>query len=264
MDESARQPPEGLPRHQSRRPTARPVPVKNANGDIAWERVPHTYEYLAPATIRAGVEDSLRRLQTDTIDLYYVHIDDPRTPIEDTLGALNRLVEEGKVRFTGCSNFRTWRLERSRAASQANGWAAYVAIQQEYSYFRPKPGADFGIGVHTDPELKHYLRANPQVTLLAYSPLLKGIYDDPAKRERYYNWPLYNHPDTHARLAVLTQMAAALGVSNSQLVLAWMLHQQPAVIPIMAASRLDQYHHNLRALTIHLTAEQMNTLDQAG
>lgn len=238
--------------------------VKDADGNIAWEKVPQAYEYLSPSVIRAGVEDSLRRLQTDYIDLYYVHIDDPRTPIEDTLEALNRLVEEGKVRFTGCSNFRTWRLERSRAASQARGWAQYAAIQQEYSYFRPRPGADFGIGVHTDPELLHYLRANPEVTLLAYSPLLKGIYDDPAKRERYYNWHIYNHTDTHARLEVLSKMARELGASNSQLVLAWMLHQrQPLVIPIMAASRMEQYHHNMGALAIHLTAEQMDTLSQA-
>ncbi len=238
--------------------------VKDAEGNIAWEKVPQAYEYLAPATIRKGAEDNLRRLQTGHIDLYYVHIDDPRTPIEDTLEALNRLVEEGKVRFIGCSNFRTWRLERSRTVSQARGWAQYVAIQQEYSYFRPKPGVDFGIGGHTDSELKHYLAANPEVALLAYSPLLKGIYDDQAKRERYYNWHIYNHPDSHARLEVLSQMAKTLGVSNSQLVLAWMLHQQPTVIPIMAASRLDQYHHNMGALDIRLTAEQMETLNRAG
>ncbi len=238
--------------------------VKDAQGNIAWEKVPQTYEYLAPATIRAGVEDSLRRLQTDYIDLYYAHIDDPRMPIEDVQEALNRLVQEGKVRYTGCSNFHTWRLERSRAASLAKGWAPYTAIQQEFSYFRPRRGADFGIGVHTDEELRHYLRANPQVTLVAYSPLLKGIYDDAAKREAYYNWPIYNHPDTHARLEVLTSLARELGVSNSQLVLAWILHQRPTIIPIMAASRMEQYRHNMQALKIQLTAEQVETLNQAG
>lgn len=237
--------------------------VKDADGKIAWERVPQAYEYLSPAAIRAGVEDSLRRLQTDHIDLYYAHIDDPRTPIEDTLEALNRLVEDGKVRFIGCSNFRTWRLERALGISKSRGWAQYVAAQEEYSYFRPKPGTDFGIGVHTDDEQLDFLRANEDVALVAYSPLLKGIYDDAEKRERYYNWSIYNSDDSRARLKVLSEVAARLGVSNSQLVLAWLLHHQPRVIPIMAASGLEQYEHNMKSLEIELSDEDMAVLNAA-
>lgn len=238
--------------------------IKDAQGNIAWDLVPEEYEYLSPATIRAGIEASLRRLQTDYVDLYYCHIDDRRTPIEDTLETLNRLVEEGKTRYIACSNFRVWRLERSRAISQARGWASYVAIQQEYSYLRPKSHVDFGIGNHVDGELKDYLKSNPDVALIAYSPLLKGIYDDPVKRQRYYNWPFYDTPDSKARLETLSNMARSLGVSNSQLVIAWILHhQQPRVIPIVAASSLAQFQHNMGALSIELTPEQMEILDQA-
>ncbi|NLG96737.1 MAG: aldo/keto reductase [Chloroflexi bacterium] len=238
--------------------------IKDAQGNIAWDLVPEEYEYLSPATIRAGIEASLRRLQTDYIDLYYCHIDDRRTPIEDTLETLNRLVEEGKTRYIGCSNFRVWRLERSRAISQARGWASYIAIQQEYSYLRPKFHVNFGVGNHVDGELMDYLKSNPDVALIGYSPLLKGIYDDPVKRQRYYNWPHYDTPDSKARLETLSSMAHALGVSNSQLVIAWILHhQQPRVIPIVAASSLAQFQHNMGALAIELTPEQMQTLDQA-
>jgi aryl-alcohol dehydrogenase-like predicted oxidoreductase len=166
--------------------------VRNAAGEVAWENVPGAYEYLSTKAIRSAVGASLRRLQTDHIDLFYAHIDDRQTPLEETLGALNDLVVEGKVRYIACSNMRTWRLERARAVSAAHGWSAYVGVQQEYSYLRPKAGADLGVSVHVDDDQLDYLRSNPDVTLMAYSPLLKGIYDDERKRTNYYNWHVFN------------------------------------------------------------------------
>ena len=237
--------------------------VKAGPGDIAWEKVPANYEYLSPAALRKALEGSLRRLGVETIDLYYVHVDDRVTPIEETLEELNCFVQEGKVRYIGCSNFQTWRLERSLNTSRSRGWASYAALQNEYSYFRPRPGSDFGIGGHTGEEQLDYLRANSEVSLVAYSPLLKGIYDDAQKRERYYNWHLYNSEDSRARLNALSEMAAGLSVSNSQLVLAWLLHHQPQVIPIIAASGLEQFRHNMRCIDIHLTEEQMAALNAA-
>ncbi len=237
--------------------------IRDEQGNVHWDRVRDEYEYLAARVIRQGVEDSLRRLQTDHIDLYYTHIDDRAAPQEETLEALNRLVEEGKVRFIACSNFRTWRLERARQISAARGWASYVAIQQQYSYLRPKPGADFGIAVNADDELLDYLRANEEVTLIAYSPLLKGIYESDKKREAYYNWPLFNSCDAEVRLETLAKLAQELGVSHHQLVLAWLLHHQPRVIPIVAASSIVQYEHNLQALNIQLTDEQLDILNSA-
>jgi aryl-alcohol dehydrogenase-like predicted oxidoreductase len=237
--------------------------LKDAQGNILWDRVRGEYEYLSAPVLRRALEGSLRRLQVETIDLYYVHVDDRVTPIEETLEALDCFVKEGKVRFIGCSNFRTWRLERSLGISRARGWAQYAAVQEEYSYLRPKPDTDFGIGVHTDDEQLDFLKANEDVALVAYSPLLKGIYDDAHKRERYYNWPFYNTDDSRVRLRVLSEMAAQLGVSNNQLVLAWLLHHQPRVIPIIAASGVEQFWHNLGALKIELNAEQMATLNGA-
>jgi aryl-alcohol dehydrogenase-like predicted oxidoreductase len=239
-----------------------PEKMRNAAGEIQWQRIPAAYELLTPDAIRRGIEGSLRRLQTDHIDLYYAHIDDRATPLEDTLEMFNRLVEEGKVRYIACSNLRTWRLERARSISAAHGWASYVAIQQEYSYLRRKPGSNTGMDVHVDEELLDYLRNN-EVALLAYSPLLKGIYDDPVKRQNYYNWDKYNTEDSHVRLETLSRMARELGVSNSQLVIAWLLHRQPVTIPIVSASRMEQFEHNLGALKINLSPEQMEILDQA-
>ncbi|MEW5869838.1 MAG: aldo/keto reductase [Chloroflexota bacterium] len=237
--------------------------VRDAQGEINWPLVPQAYEYLSAPAIRKAVEGSLQRLQTDTIDLYYAHIDDRATPLEETLEALNDLVIEGKVRYIACSNTRTWRLERARNISAAHGWASYVGIQQQYSYLRPKPGADFGVGVNVDDELLDYLRANEAVTLLAYSPLLKGIYESEQKRSAYYNWHLFNSDDARARLKTLSQLSIELNASNSQLVLAWLLHHSPRVIPILGARTLEQYEDCMAALNIQLTQNQISTLNMA-
>ena len=184
-----------------------PAAIRDADGAVYWDRVEADREFLSAPTVRKAVEGSLRRLQTDHIDLYYAHIDDRATPLEETLGAFNDLVREGKVRRIACSNLRTWRLERARRISAAHGWAPYTAVQQQYSYFRPKPGADFGVGVNVDAELLDYLRENEDLMLLAYSPILKGIYDDRTKREAYYNWAKFDNDDARARLAALTALA---------------------------------------------------------
>lgn len=237
--------------------------VRDGQGNVAWDKVVDNYEYLSTHALRKAAEDSLRRLGTDHIDLYYVHIDDRRTPQEETLEVLNNLVKEGKVRYIACSNFRTWRMERARSISASNGWASFTAIQQQYSYLRPKAGADFGINVNVDEELLDYLRANPDVTLMAFSPLLKGIYDDEKKRAAYYNWHLFNTDDSRARLDVLNRMAREMNISNSQLVMAWLLHHEPRVIPIVGVRTLEQFDIAMGALDIRLTPEQMDILNKA-
>lgn len=240
-----------------------PQAIRDEKGNVYWDRVEPDREFLSPKVIRRAVEDSLRRLQTDYIDLYYAHIDDRITPLEETLAAFDVLIKEGKVRHLGCSNFRTWRLERANQISAARGWGRFIAIQQQYSYLRPKAGADFGVSVNVDDELLDYLKSNEEVTLLPYSPLLKGIYDDEKKRESYYNWHLFNNDDARARLRALSEMAKELNVSNSQLVIAWLLHHEPKTIPILGFSNLTQLRHNLKALDIQVDEEQMKVLYKA-
>ena len=154
------------------------------NGNIRWDRISEAFENLSAKAIRKAVEDSLRRLQTDYIDLYYTHIDDRHTPMEETLEVLNELVAEGKVRQIGCSNLRPWRVERGRQISAHNRWASYSADQEMFSYLRFNSGA----GYH---DLLDYLAENEDLTLLAYSPILKGIYNDPEKRENHAIWPQF-------------------------------------------------------------------------
>jgi len=214
---------------------------------------------LTAQLIETECEKSLRRLQTDVIDLYYAHVDDRTTPVEETMEALNRLVTAGKVRYLGASNFLAWRLERTRAVSRANGWAEYCCIQQRYSYLRPKPGADFGAQVNVNDDLLDYV-ADRGTTLLAYSPLLNGAY---TREDRSFG-PQYSGPDSDARLMALRAVAAETGATLNQVVYAWMLQSTPAVIPLMAASNDAQMTENLAALDVTLTANQMARLNAAG
>lgn len=238
-----------------------PEKVRDDNGEIKWDEVPSEYEGSSAKTIKSAIEGSLKRLKTDYIDLYYVHIDDRTVPLEETLFALSDLVKEGKVKHIGCSNMRTWRLSNAREISKQNSYPLFSAIQQEYSYIRPNIGADRGIGVHADSELFDYMKSNEDMTLVAYSPLLKGIYTDENKRNNYYAWGSFNNGESIERIKVIDKMSKEMGISGNELVLAWLLHQKPEIVPILGFSSIKQYKENMSALNIKLTDEQLAILN---
>ena len=136
---------------------------------------------LTKKTIVEQCEHSLRRLQTDYIDLYYAHIDHRATPLEETLGTLDDLVKQGKVRFIGCSNTLAWRIAEARALNRHHGWTEYCCVQQRHSYLRPKPGIKaFSNGqVPVNVDLLDYVAENDDLTIVAYSSLLGGVYTHP-------------------------------------------------------------------------------------
>jgi len=155
------------------------------------------------ATIRRAIDDSLSRLKTDHVDLYYVHVGDRNTPLEETLEALAGIVASGKARRISWSNVRTWRLERIRRLCAQNGWPARVALQQQHTYLRRRAGLQHSSIV--DDEQWDYLTERPDLTLVAYSPILKGVYDDAAKRLGHWAMGPYEGPDAEASNAVLTK-----------------------------------------------------------
>ncbi|MBE1492380.1 aldo/keto reductase [Plantactinospora soyae] len=221
------------------------------------------YEGAGAQTLRQALDDSLRRLGTDHVDLYYVHVDDRNTPLEETLEALAGLVAAGKTRYVGWSNIRTWRLERIRQLADRYGWPAPVALQQQHSYLRPRPGADTRSIV--DDEQLDYLRANDDLTLVAYSPILKGSYDDLTKRRDHHVMASYRGADADARFAVVAEIAAEFGVTGNQLVLAWLLHQRdPEFVTLIGPRTPEQYASALPALDIALTDEHLARLAAAG
>ena len=216
------------------------------------------------SVLRESLEASLRRLQTDRIDLYYVHVDDRSTPLEETLATLADFVAEGKVRYIGWSNVRTWRLERIRQLCAANGWPAPVALQQEHSYLTPRSGLDSASVVAA--EQADYLREHPDLALVAYSPVLKGVYDMPDdEREAHYLWQgNYTGERQRTQLATVREVAADLGVKPSQVVLAWMLAQEsPHVIPLLGTARVSRYEEAAAALALDLGADHLAALAAA-
>lgn len=224
---------------------------------------PHPYSGAGAATLRRELDDSLRRLGTDHVDLYYVHVDDAATPLEETLEALAGLVAAGKTRYLGYSNVRTWRLERIRGLCERHGWPSPVAVQQQHSYLRPEAGAAT-VSIVDDQQLAH-LRDNPDLTLVAYSPMLKGIYDDPAKRAGHPMMASYAGPDADARLAALAEVATELEVSPNQLVVAWLLHQTaPTPVTLVGPRTMPQFETAMAAADIKLPADVVARLDIAG
>jgi len=236
-----------------------PVGQELPNWDLARQR----YVGAGATVLRESLEGSLRRLGTDHVDLYYVHVDDWTTPLEETLEALASFVSEGKVRYIGWSNVRTWRLERIRQLCLTNGWPAPVALQQEHSYLQRRAGLR-----HTsivDDEQLDYLESNPDLMLVAYSPVLKGIYDaSPTERETAWNYAPYAGDHSLARLAVVDRLAADLGVLPSQVVLAWMVAQtSPRIIPLIGTTKVTRYAQAAAALDLALTDVQLKELDEA-
>jgi aryl-alcohol dehydrogenase-like predicted oxidoreductase len=154
-------------------------------------------------------------------------------------------------------------MERIKQLCARHGWPAPVALQQQHSYLRPKPGSD-SVSI-TGVEQLDWLRANDDVTLVAYSPILKGIYDDGGKRHGHWAMNEYEGPDADARLHVLTEVAAELGVTPNQLVVAWLMDQpSPRVIPLIGPRTPEQFEDALPALEVRLSAEQLERLDAAG
>ncbi|MBN2131435.1 MAG: aldo/keto reductase [Sedimentisphaerales bacterium] len=214
---------------------------------------------LTAAEIERECEKSLKRLQTDRIDLYHAHRDDPETSLEETMEAFDRLVKAGKVRAIGASNLRVWRIAEANTVSRINGWAQYAAVEQRHTYLRPRHGADFGPQICINDDLKDYCQSH-NMTLVGYSVLLQGAYT----REDRAVPAQFAGPDAEARLAALKTVAGEVDGTLNQVIIAWMRQSDPPVLPIIAGSKPEQLTENIAALDIALTDDQMKRLDTAG
>jgi aryl-alcohol dehydrogenase-like predicted oxidoreductase len=222
----------------------------------AW---PEHAEGLSHKVIRAQAVASMRRLGTDRLDVYYAHIEDRRTPLDDTVAAFVSLMTDGLVRVTGCSNHAAWRVATAREIARTAGLPGFTCVQQRHTYLRPRRDAEFGENPHISDELLDYARDEPDLTVLGYSVLLSGAYARPDR-------PLpeqYGHEDSRYRLAVLAEVANELGVTRNQVVLAWLLRGDPPVLPVLGVSSVSQLDECLGALNLRLDDEQRRRLDDA-
>lgn len=215
-----------------------------------------------PARLRASdIEEecnkSLKRMQIETIDLYYAHNDDRSTPLDESLEAFNRLVQAGKVRYIGASNYLAWRLEEARWISETHDWPQYCCVQQHYTFLKLRPGMNVNPQKMVNDDLLDYINSR-EMTLLAYSVLQSGAYT----REDRAIRPELGGEDNQKRLQVLKEVAGETGATVNQVILKWMLDRN--VIPLIAASSEEQLAENIGALDVQLSAEQMARLDSAG
>jgi aryl-alcohol dehydrogenase-like predicted oxidoreductase len=222
----------------------------------AW---PEHAEGLSAKVLRTQAEASMRRLGTDRLDVYYAHIEDRRTSLEDTVAAFGSLVTEGLVRVAGASNHTAWRVTKAREIARAQGLPNFSCVQQRHTYLQPRPGADFGANPHISDELLDYAREEPDLTVLGYSVLLSGAYtraDRPLPEQ-------YDHPGSKRRLEVLAEVANELGATPNQVVLAWLLRGDPPVLPVLGVSSVSQLDECLGALDLKLNDELRSRLDNA-
>jgi aryl-alcohol dehydrogenase-like predicted oxidoreductase len=204
-------------------------------------------------SLTAACSESLRRLQTDYIDLYWMHCWDPFTPIEETIRALDDLVIAGKVRYIGFSDTPAWKVAQAHITAQLRGWTPLIALQLEYSLLERTiegeliPAAlEFGLGVTPWGPLK--------------SGLLSGKYAREAgtttTRGRAFS------EDAFRVIEVLKTVAAEAGTTPARAALAW-LRQRPGVAStIIGARTMEQLEDNLGALEVRLIPEQIKTLDE--
>ncbi|MFN7996519.1 MAG: aldo/keto reductase [Bryobacteraceae bacterium] len=214
---------------------------------------------LTAAEIERECEKSLRRLQTDRLDLYYAHRDDPQALVEETMEAFDRLIRAGKVRAIGASNLPVWRIAEANTVARLRGWNSYSVVEQRHTYLRPRHGADFGPQIPINEDMKSYCRRDG-ITLIGYSVLLQGAYtrsDRPIPAQ-------YAGPEASDRLEALKSVAAELGATPNQVIIAWMRQGDPPVLPIVAGSRPEQLAENIAALDIQISPEQMDRLNTAG
>jgi aryl-alcohol dehydrogenase-like predicted oxidoreductase len=217
-------------------------------------------EGLSRSHIIQACEDSLRRLQTDYIDLYQTHWFDVDTPIEETMQTLDDLVSQGKVRYIGCSNMPAWRLMQALWCSDRFGLARFVSLQPHYNLAHR---SEF------ERELKEVVEEY-EVGAIPYSPLAGGFLTGKYRpesapksaraagvRHRYFTDAGWRVLD-----AVLS-VSADLGAEPAAVALAWLLAQPSVVAPIVGANSVAQLQQSLAATELTLDCPQLDALDQA-
>ncbi|MEV0161358.1 aldo/keto reductase [Nonomuraea fuscirosea] len=215
---------------------------------------------LAARTIRRGAEDSLRRLGIDHIDLYYAHVDDPSTPLAETLGAFDALVRAGLVRHIAASNITADRLSAALEISAREGLAPYVALQAEYNLVQRE-----GYERDLAPTV-----ARTGLACLPYVALARGFLTgkyrpggpqvDSPRADRARAHLEGNGP---AVLAALDEVAAAHQTSMAAVSLAWLAAQPTVATPLAGARNPDQLADLLPFLTLRLTTDEVALLDKA-
>jgi 1-deoxyxylulose-5-phosphate synthase len=215
---------------------------------------------LSRKHIFESIDNSLRRLQTDYIDLYQIHRWDAQTPIEETLEALNDLVRAGKVRYIGGSSMYAWQFAKALYTSDAHGWARFVSMQDHYNL------------VYREEEREMIpLCIDQGAGVIPWSPLARGFLAGNrtqqksgetarAKSDDFAHAMYYSEAD-FAVLTAVERLAGERGVKPAQIALAWILHKPGVTAPIVGASKMYQLDEAITASDLTLTTEEVKRLE---
>ena len=217
---------------------------------------------LSRAHIMEGVKASLKRLQLDHLDLYQVHGFDAATPLEETVRALDTLVQHGWVRYVGVSNWAAWQIMKALGIAERLGLARFESLQAYYTV----------AGRDLEREVIPLLESEG-VGLMVWSPLAGGLLSGKygrdtqgaaGSRRTVFDFPPVNLERAYDCIDVMRGLATARGVSVAQIALAWVLHQRAVTSVIIGARHLEQLDDNLAATAIQLGDEELAALDEAG
>jgi aryl-alcohol dehydrogenase (NADP+) len=214
---------------------------------------------LSRKHIMHSIDNSLRRLGTDYIDLYQIHRYDPETPIEETLDALNDVINSGKARYIGGSSMYAWQFARTLYTADRLGLRRFVTMQNHYNL------------IYREEEREMIpLCLAENIGLLPWSPQARGFlagtrrprdYGDSTRaRTDDYAQKLYFQETDFAVVDRVSAVAQCKGISNAQVALAWLLHQPGVTAPIIGASKLEQLEDSVKAVDVKLSAEELKAL----
>ena len=211
---------------------------------------------LSRKAIFQELEDSLRRLRTDYVDLYQIHRWDYHTPIEETLEALHDTVKSGKVRYIGASSMFAWQFTKSLYLADLHGWTRFVSMQNHYNL------------IYREEEREMIpLCSSEGVGLVPWSPLARGVLAGNRKagtvrsQEDDYTKKLYAQEADDRVVEAVAQVAKNRGVPPAQIALAWLLHKPEVSAPIVGASKPHHLQDAVAAVTVKLTAEEISQLE---
>ncbi len=213
---------------------------------------------LSRKNIMTEIDQSLRRLGTDYVDLYQIHRWDPTTPIEETLEALHDVVKAGKARYIGASSMSAWQFSKAIYTSRAHGWTEFISMQNHVNL------------LHREEEREMLpLCVDQRIAVMPWSPLARGRltrpWDQPSARNETdeFGKTLYTEFPQADRLVVeqVEQLARQRGVPQAQIALAWLLHQKGITSPIIGASKPEHLLDGVAAVTLALTAEELRALE---
>jgi aryl-alcohol dehydrogenase-like predicted oxidoreductase len=213
---------------------------------------------LSRKAILAEIDNSLRRLGTDFVDLYQIHRWDPKTPIEETMEALHDVVKMGKARYIGGSNMYAWQFSKALYTSRANGWTEFVSMQDHINLLNREEEREM-----------LPLCADQNIAMMPWSPLARGrltrAWDETTSRQDSdeFGKTLYTQfPESDRRVIdQVGTVAEARGVPRAQIALAWLLQKQGITSPIVGASKPGHLTDAAAALSLKLTADEIAALE---